>query len=434
MSQSTPAHNVPAVPRPAPDGAGLFVFDPDGDIEADIARLRELGPAPWVALPGGIPAHAVLHPDLLRFVAANRYVSKDANIWPLYRDGGLPPGWPLLPWINGSHAFATEGPDHQRLREPLNSALSTGKVDALMPRIQQITVDALDAAEQAAATTSTRVVDLRELVFLMVSVQVISDVLGIPDHLAAEFQGCVQRTLDTRNTPEQMLANQARMQASLENLIAYRSQHPGEHDLTSILVDGHDGRALSPGERLATIRLLIIAGFETSGNLMSSALINLLTHPDELQSLRAGRISVDDVIEETLRRNGPAAGLPLRFATQDLTTTVDTPSGREEVTFAQGEPILPIWAAAGTSPQTGDRPGEFDPARPRKEHLAFGHGAHRCPGANLALATARIVLTATLARYTDMSLATDPAQLGTLPGFIANGPATLPVKLGPPSP
>jgi cytochrome P450 len=416
----------------------LYEFRDDHDTQKDIAALRALGPAPWVALPGGIPARAVVHPQLLRIVARHTQVSKDANQhWPTYQNRELPKDWPLMPWVAGKHAFSTENSDtsdnHRRLREPLDQALHPRQVEAMRPRIEQIVDAALDRTAEAGvdpATGQPRTVDLRELVTLVVPIQVISDLLGIPDHLAPVFQSCADTLFHTGVSPEQMKANQVTLQQTLEELIAYRTEHPGD-DLTSTLLSKQYRRSLNLEERMATVRLIIVAAIETVGNLMGSAVLNLLTHPEALVAVRSGEATWDDVIDETLRHDGPAGAVPLRFATRDITATVDTDNGPVEVRFEQGVPILPVWAAAGRHPDdTTPDPDTFDVRRARKRHMAFGHGAHYCAGAQLAVTQTLVLLPAVFDRFPGMTLVVDPATIGSTPGFIGDGPATLPVRLG----
>lgn len=420
----------------------LYQFDPHGDLQKDIRNLRERGPAPWVALPGGIPARAVVDTTLLKILARDPRVSKDAyEHWPALKNKELPKDWPLMPWVAGRHAFAAEDNDrvknHTRLREPLDQALDLPHVEAMVPRIEEITRAALDEVAAAGIDPDTgqpRVVDLREVLTLAVPIRVISDLLGIPDHLRDAFQTCADTLFDTTITGEQMLANQAELQQTLDALIAYRTEHPGD-DLTSTLLS-EQHRALTYDERLATIRLILVAAVETVGNLQGSAITNVLTHPGTLAAVQSGttrsrKSKWDAVIDETLRRNGSAGAVPLRFATETFTVTLDTPTGPLDVLFEQGVPILPVWAAAGRDPHNNPDPDLFDVTRARKRHLAFGRDAHYCAGAHLAVTQTRILLAAVFDRFPDMALAVDVATIGRTPGFIGDGPAAVPVLLGP---
>ena len=422
----------------------LYQFDQHGDLQKDIRHLRELGPAPWVALPGGIPARAVVDTTLLKTLARDKRVSKDAyEHWPAFRNKELPKDWPLMPWVAGKHAFAAEDSErsknHARLREPLDQALDLRQVKAMEPRIKQITEAALDEVAQSGidpATGQPRVVDLHEVLTLAVPIRVISDLLGIPDQLQEGFQHCADTLFDTTVSGKKMLANQGALQATLDALIAYRTEHPGD-DLTSILLS-EQHRDLTYEERQATIRLIIVAAIETVGNLQGSAIVNVLTHPGTLAAVqsstaRSRKSKWDAVIDETLGRNGSAGAVPLRFATETFSVTADTPTGPLDVVFEQGVPILPVWAAAGRDPRTNRDPDKFDLSRGRR-HLAFGRDAHYCAGAHLAVAQMRILLDATFRRFPEMTLAVDPDTIGHTPGFIGDGPDQVLVLLGPENP
>jgi cytochrome P450 len=414
----------------------LYQFDPDGDVQKYIRELRAIGPAPWVALPGNIPARAVVHPKLLRHIGRDPRFSKDANRhWPARRNSALPDDWVLGPWIDGQHAFAAEDNEelanHRRLRNPLDDALGRSQVDAMLPRITQITQAALDQVAQAGNDPDTgrpQVVDLRETLTLAVPILVISDLLGIPDHLLQTFQTCADTLFDTNVTPEQMRSNRAVLQATLGELITHRSEHPGD-DLTSILLSKTYRQTLTPEERAATIRLIIVAAIETVGNLIASAIMNLLTHPEALAAVRSGEATWDDVVEETLRRDGPAGAVPLYFATEDVVTTIDTDDESVTILFEEGVPILPVWAAAGRDPDTNPNADVFELGRKTTRHMAFSHGPHFCAGAHLAVQEALIVVAAVFDRFPGLELAVPADTIGNTPGFIGNGPAEVPVYL-----
>lgn len=414
----------------------LYEFDENGDLQRDIRELRKRGPAPLVALRGGIPARAVVDPTLLKTLARDKRVSKDAyEHWPLFRNKELPKDSPWQPWVGGKHAFAAEdsttAKNHTRLRAPLDQALGLRQVRAMEPRVQEIVRAALDEVARAGVdpvTGQSRVVDLREVLTLAVAIRVISDLLGIPDHLRGAFQACADNLFDTTISGEARLASQARLQQTLDALIAYCTEHPGE-DLTSILLreEHHD---LTYEERLATIRLILVAAIETVGNLQGSTIVNLLSHPEALVAYQAGEITIDAAINETLRRNGPAGGVPLRFPTETFAVTIDTENGPVEVVFEYGVPILPVWAAAGRDPRTNPDPDRFDVNRTNRRDLAFGAGPHYCAGAQLAVTQTRILLALLFERFPRMTLAVDPATIGHTPGHIGDGPDTVPVLLG----
>ncbi|MFD8012581.1 cytochrome P450 [Streptomyces sp. NPDC058955] len=147
----------------------------------------------------------------------------------------------------------------------------------------------------------------------------------------------------------------------------------------------------------------------------------LLTHPDTLTRIRQGTLDWDDVVEETLRIDGPVMHVPLRCAVEDIDLG-------EGVVIRKGAPIIIAFAAAGRDPELHpDDPDRFDPTRAGKKHLAFGHGPHYCLGAHLARLEARIALTTLFAQLPDLALAHPEEQPPRVTSMIVNGPENLPV-------
>jgi cytochrome P450 len=157
-------------------------------------------------------------------------------------------------------------------------------------------------------------------------------------------------------------------------------------------------------------------------NLLSKAVLSLLTHPDQLELVTSGRIGWGEVVEEALRVESPVAQLPFRFA------RADTELGG--VTIAKGDPVLIGFAAIGRDRDVhGDTADRFDITRPAKTHLSFGHGVHFCLGAPLARMEASIALPALFDRFPGLRLAVAPDELEPQGTFIMNGNRTLPVRL-----
>jgi cytochrome P450 len=173
--------------------------------------------------------------------------------------------------------------------------------------------------------------------------------------------------------------------------------------------------------------VLLVAGHETTVNLLSNGTYALLTHPEQLTALRADRSLLDGAIEEMLRYEGPVTSSAYRWATEDVEI--------DGVTIPAGEAVLILLGSASRDPRRFPDPDGFDIRRPRAGtggvgHLAFGHGIHYCLGAPLARLEATVAFTALLDRFPDLTLATDPAQLPWRPGLI-RGLAELPVRYGP---
>ncbi|MFI8930973.1 cytochrome P450 [Streptomyces sp. NPDC053474] len=397
----------------------LFRLDASaGDLHGENRRLRALGPAVRVQLPGGLPAWVLTRHRLLQDILADPRTGKDPAHWSALRAGEVPEGWPLIGMVTNRGMTTADGEEHRRLRDLVAQAFTARRVTAMRPRVEAITRSLLDAL----AEVGPGPVDLRRHFAYPLPMAVIGDLLGVPDERFDDFRTLSASLTSSVTPPEETLSTQQRLHALLADLVADRRKRPGE-DLTSHLIAARDaGDRLSEPELIGTLILVLVAGHGTTLNLITNATAALLTHPEQRAAVTTGQRPWDAVVEETLRWDPPVAHFPLRYALDDI------PVGN--VVIPRGEAILASYAAAGRDPDRfGPDAAEFDIARPRPKHLSFGHGPHYCLGASLARLEAGIALPGLFERFPDLDLAVPRAELVPLPSFVSNSVQILPVTL-----
>ncbi|MFF4863514.1 cytochrome P450 [Streptomyces sp. NPDC001231] len=401
----------------------ILVLDPTGsDPDAEHQALRERGPATLVDILG-VRAWSVSDPVLLKQLLTSKDVSKDGRAhWPAFAETA--PVWPLALWISVRNMFTAYGGDHRRLRRMIAPAFSSRRITALGPAIEQIITALLDDLD---ALPTGEVVDLRERLAYPVPIAVICQIMGVPQEQRAGFRGVVDRVFETTLTTDQAVANSGALYKALDALIEAKRAAPGD-DMTSLLIaardDEGDGTGLTHEQLRDTLVLMISAGYETTVNAIDWGLVALLSDPDQLGHLRAGRADWDDIVEETLRHQPAVKHLPLRYALTDI----PLPNGQN---IRKGNAILASYAAANRHLDWHEDADRFDATRPSKEHLAFGHGVHFCLGAPLARLEVATALRLFFERFPDVELTARYDELERLPSLISNGHTTVPVHLRP---
>ncbi|MFH8473420.1 cytochrome P450 [Streptomyces sp. NPDC018000] len=307
-----------------------------------------------------------------------------------------------------------DAPHHTRLRKLVTSEFTARRVEALRPRVQQITDELLDAMVPAGRA------DLVDALAFPLPMTVICELIGVPDLDRNTFRK-LSNGVVVPTTPEQEAEAVAAMGAYLAELIEDKRCSPGD-DLMSALVRARDeeGDGLSPDELVGMAFLLLVAGHETTVNLISNGVRALLHHPDQLTALRADFGLIDGAVEEMLRYDGPVETATFRFP-------------REPVEIGQkvipaGEPVLISLAGADRDPGRYPEPERFDIRRDAQGHLAFGHGIHFCLGAPLARMEGRIAIRTLLERCPGLALDADAGEPDWLPGMLIRGVRELPVR------
>jgi cytochrome P450 len=311
-------------------------------------------------------------------------------------------------------------PDHTRLRGLVSKAFTPRVVESLRARTRQAVDELLDAALDAGR------VDLLEAFAYPLPVRVICDLLGVPAADQDWFKGwsdALARGLD----PDFLLTAEiieARGQAVVQfsqyffELLAERRRTPGE-DLLSRLVGAEDsGSVLSEAELLSTCILLLVAGHETTVNLISGGVLALLRHPDQLERFRADPDSTRGAVEEMLRYVSPVQ-LTGRAITEDCEFG--------GVHFEQGDFAMLLLASGNRDPAQFEDPDRFDITRTPNNHLGFGFGIHHCLGAPLARMEAQVALGTLVRRAPNLALAADDVVYKH--NVVLRGMESLPVSM-----
>lgn len=399
------------------------VIDPAGtDIHGEAERIRALGPVSPIELPGGVRAWSVTGYEAARQVLADARFSKDPRKhWTAFSEGTLDPEFPLMGWALMENLTTTHGKDHARLRRLVAGAFTTRRVVSLRPGIEATVDRLLDSLE---AGSGGNPADLREGFAEPLALNVICDLLGVPEDARTALFSGGEANVDTTNTSQETASIIERVHVIAGELIGARREEPG-NDLVSDLIRARDedGSRLSGAELMGTVLLLVSTGTEPVKNLLTNTVAELLQRPEHLAAVLEGRASWDQVVEETLRVQAPVAHLPFRFATEDVEVA--------GTLVPRGEPVLIHYAAVGRDPAVhrGDA-AVFDPARADKRHLSFGYGVYRCVGMPLARLEAEIALSSLFRRFPELRLAVPPSRLERQSTFIMNGLSTLPVRLG----
>jgi cytochrome P450 len=373
------------------------------------ARLRAERPVAQVIMPGGMPAWLVTGYAQARAALADPRLVK------------LPKGWRPEPHSLEAalelHMLNSDPPDHERLRKLVNKAFTGRRVEQLRPRITAITAGLLD-------DMSTRQeVDLLSAFAFPLPVTVICELLGVPVADRDQFRAWSATIVSESVSPEVAQDHISAMIGYFRNLLAARRREPADDLLTALISARDDTDRLSEDELLSMAWLLLVAGHETTVNLIAGGVLALLIHPVELARLRADPALLSGAVEELLRYVSPVNDATLRF-------TAD-PVEIDGVPIGPGEVVLVSLSGANRDPSRYAHPEGLDISRDSGGHLAFGHGIHYCVGAPLARLEAEIAFGGLLERFGSMTLAVSPEALRWRPSSLIHGLESLPVRLVP---
>ena len=311
-------------------------------------------------------------------------------------------------------------PDHTRLRSLVSKAFTPRVVDGLRPRVQQIVDGLLERVRDAGA------MDLIEEFAYPIPVNVICEMLGVPVEDHERFKGWsldIARGLDSillpadSEVPKRSAAARTALAQYFRELIARRRAAPRADLLSGLIAAEEAGDKLSENELLATCILLLIAGHETTVNLIGNGTLALLRHPDQLRRLRDNPGLIGSAVEELLRFDGPVQRTA-RIPSEDV--VID---GRK---IPKGEMVMPFIGAADRDPAQFPEPDRLDIGRTDNRHIAFGWGIHFCLGAPLARVEGQIAINTLVQRFPRLALATETPEFRE--SLTLRGLRSLPVK------
>jgi len=361
----------------------------------------------------------------MKFALVARYADVTAGLRDHERLSSVQPAPPPEQVYEGRfkgsrNMLGSDPPQHSRLRRLVSRDFTPRRIRELEPRIREIAKDLLDKVEAKGQF------DLMADIANVLPVTVIAEMLGVPPELNARFKRWSDTIIGGDNRmpgmppPPELVRAIDELGDYFTDEIERRRSHPGP-DLVSALVAAHDeGEVMSAADLLSFITLLLLAGNETTTNLIGNGTLALGRNPDQFDALKRNPAMLPRAIEEMLRYDGPVQST-VRFAKEAVSL------GGSEI--PAGALALMIVAAANRDPAQFKDPEKFDITRDPNEHVAFGEGIHFCIGAPLARMEARITFEAMLERFPRLRLK-DPAMKPVYKGsYFLRGLESLPLEI-----
>ncbi|WP_406480897.1 cytochrome P450 [Streptomyces platensis] len=374
-----------AIPHGLPMERDAGPFDPP----RQITRLREARPVSPLVFPDGHEGWLVTGYEAVRqLLADTRFSSRqDLGIVHVpYETPGMPAATEPSPQVPGLFV-AMDPPDHTRLRRKLTGAFTVRRMKQLEEHIVEIAERQLDEMARLAPP-----VDLVKEFALPVPSLVICELLGVPYEDRENFQVNSAKFLVKDQPLDEKMAAYGAMTTYLAQLVMRKRAEPGEDILSDLA--RHDDLTI---EELTGIAfLLLLAGHETTANMLALGTFALLEHPEQLAELRAAPDLLPDAVEELMRYLS-VADIFYRYATEDIELGGET--------IGKGSTVVVSLLAANHDPQRFDHPDTLDIRRKARGHLSFGHGIHQCLGQQLARIEMRAGFDGLLRRFPTLQLA-----------------------------
>ena len=319
-----------------------------------------------------------------------------------------------------SSIIASDPPLHTRLRQLVTMAFTPRRIAEMEPRIREIAVGLLDDLQ--AGTRPGGTFDMLEAFSAPLPVTVIAEILGAPAERHKEFKRWSDAAMGgaVPNAGDEVMKIVDEFQDYLTELMDDRRAHPRNDPITGLVeaADPESGK-LTDEEIHQTILTILVAGNETTTNLINNGVVQLAHHPETYQEVVKDPTLIPGLIEEVLRHHCPVQGI-FRKATEDVEIRGQT--------IHAGDHVWLLFGAAGRDAEHFTDPGRFDIHRQPNDHIGFGFGIHFCLGAPLARLEGRIAFEEILARLPELSLG--PEEPVMFPAPIVHGYSKLPLTMG----
>ena len=376
-------------------------------------RLRETAPVCRVRIGRGKFAWLVTrYDDVLAALKDTRF-TKDRQSLPASRQPWVPAVFRPL----AKNMLDSDPPDHTRLRALVQKAFTPLMIEGLRKRIEELTERLIDRA------LGRKEFDLISEYGLPLPTTIIAELVGVPAEDRDRFHRWSAKVVSLSPTagPEMLFSIPAAMAflKYIQQQIRIRRTNPGADLLSALIAAEETGDRLSEDELVAMIFLLLIAGHETTVNLIGNGTLALLENPQQLSKLLSNPDMLKFAIEEMLRYYSPVELATERFTREDVLVA--------GTLIPKGELVFLGLGSANRDPAQFPEPDVFNIERSPNRHLAFGHGAHYCLGAPLARLEAQIAFTTLLKRLPRLVMASPRDSLKWRKGFLLRGLERLPI-------
>ncbi len=380
------------------------------------ARLREESPVFRVELPTGQPAWLVTRYDDVAAVLKDERFAKDKGNALSPEQAGKQPWVPGLFKPLERNMLDVDAPDHTRLRQLVHKAFTPGLVERLRERVQGLTEELMAVAARRGR------MDLIADYALPIPATIIAEMLGVPASDHHRFHRWSQVIVASNPSGWGMvraIPSAIAFLRYIRKLVKSRRSSPRDDLVTALVQTEEEGSRLNEDELVSMVFLLLIAGHETTVNLIGNGMLALLRNPDQMKRLRDEPGMIKSAVEELLRFDGPLETATERYAREDVEVA--------GTIIRRGELVYAVLGSANRDERQFPDPDRLDLSREPNKHLAFGLGVHYCLGAPLARLEGQIAIGALVGRFPDMRLTRRPLRWRR--GLVLRGLRALPVDL-----